>query len=200
MRLVVITLQNDLIVSSIIFRSFIFDSTIQFDNFLLVAISSDRFLRFQDLKKFDTLLIPPYRKHKLTAMNICIWLWRACFTWKYPYLLAFRIVVINLLFLTCDDTMKKTFLFVLLSKILYIVFRRYIALSIKSCGSQFPFFWTISIRYNRFEMHCWVTFHTSANCVSLWHGSSSSITFKSSSSNLFGVTFVPCFPSRNCGS
>ena len=82
---------------------------------------------------------------------------------------------------------RKPFLLYLLSKISHIVFRRSIVLSVKSCGSQFPFFWTIAIRCNRFKMHCWVTFNASANCVSLRHGSSSSMASKSSSLNLFGA-------------
>jgi len=119
----VIMLQNDLIVSFIILRSFIFDRTIQLDHLLSAAIRSDGLLQFQNLVKYDTFLIPQYGKHKLNAMNIRLWLRRGCFIWMYP---SFSLLTIR---------WRKLFFLYLSSKISHIVFRRSIALSVKSCGS-----------------------------------------------------------------
>ena len=103
---------------------------------LLVSITNDRFTRFQQF-----VITIPLLSHQIhIKVFYPQWLWCCGLVWICPLLLHFELSN-NPLFITCHNSMQKSFLFCIASKISQMAFRLSMSLTFSSCGTYFPLFW-----------------------------------------------------------
>jgi len=115
--------------------------------------------------------------------RLCWW----CMAGLTPWFSTFNVIVKYPLFIASHDRMHKIFPFCRWGNYSYLKRCHSMSLGFNSYGTQCFCFWIISNTLKRFETVVWSTPNDYASSASIWHESSWSNVFNSSSSNFFGA-------------